>query len=123
MSTEQWWNDTDRGKAEVLGEKPIPVTLYLPQTPHWLAWNRNRTSEARGRRPTASAMSRPWSLLQMMTITHSSCKLWRSWQLQNLRLEQVLTHVKKKSAYTRAHACMRTSLKTYLYITNKNNFW
>jgi hypothetical protein len=24
---EQWWNDTDRGKADVLGEKAIPMLL------------------------------------------------------------------------------------------------
>jgi hypothetical protein len=88
------------------------VTLCLPQTPHWLAWNRSWTSEVRGRRPTASAMARPCSQLQMKSVTHSSCKLWRCWQLQNLRLERVLMHFNnKKSTYTRAHACTRTSLK------------
>ena len=27
MNMEQWWNDTDRGKTEVLGEKAIPMSL------------------------------------------------------------------------------------------------
>jgi hypothetical protein len=30
---EHWWNDTDRGKTEVLGEKPVTVSLCAPQTP------------------------------------------------------------------------------------------
>jgi hypothetical protein len=44
MSTEHWGNDTDRGKTEVLGEKPIPVPLRLPQISHGLAWYRARAS-------------------------------------------------------------------------------
>jgi hypothetical protein len=32
---EHEWNDTD-GKAEVIGEKFVPVPFYLPQIPHEL---------------------------------------------------------------------------------------
>jgi hypothetical protein len=31
-----WWNDTDRGKTEELGGKPVPVPLCPPQCPHGL---------------------------------------------------------------------------------------
>jgi hypothetical protein len=40
-----WWSDTDR-KTEVLGEKPVPVPLCLPQISHGLAWNRTQASKA-----------------------------------------------------------------------------
>jgi hypothetical protein len=111
-----------QGKNEVLGEKPIPVTLCLPQNPHWLTWNRTRTSEVTGRRPTASVMARSWSQLQMKTITHSSCKLRRSLQLQILRREQVLTRVNNnKNPHTRTHAWMRTSLKPIFILQIKIN--
>ena len=36
MSTERWCDDTDRRKAEVLGEKPVPVPLRPPQIPYRL---------------------------------------------------------------------------------------
>jgi hypothetical protein len=29
MSMEQWWSDTDRGKAEVGGEKPATLSLKI----------------------------------------------------------------------------------------------
>ena len=32
-STEQRWNDTDRGMRDILEEKPGPVPLCPPQTP------------------------------------------------------------------------------------------
>jgi hypothetical protein len=36
MKMEQWWCDTDM-KIEVLGEKPVSVPLFTPQTQHGLA--------------------------------------------------------------------------------------
>jgi hypothetical protein len=47
-----------REKTEVLGEKPVPVSLYLPQIPHGLNRDRTRASAVRGRRLTAWAMAR-----------------------------------------------------------------
>jgi len=38
MSIEYWWNYTER-KAEVLGEKPVPLPVYSPQISHGLAGN------------------------------------------------------------------------------------
>jgi hypothetical protein len=38
------WNETDRGKTEVLGEKPVPVPLCPPQIPHGLTRDRTRAS-------------------------------------------------------------------------------
>jgi hypothetical protein len=31
---EHRWNEIDRGKTEVLGEKPVPVPICPPQIPH-----------------------------------------------------------------------------------------
>jgi len=41
-----WWNDTEGGKAEVLGEKPVPVALYPLQIPHGLAGDCTKASAA-----------------------------------------------------------------------------
>jgi hypothetical protein len=46
-------------KTEVLGEKPVPVSLCPPQIPHGLNRDRTRASEVGGRRLTAWAMARP----------------------------------------------------------------
>ena len=59
MSMEQWWNDTDRGKTEVLGQKPVPVPLSRPQISNGLTWNQARDSAVRRRRVTARAMTLP----------------------------------------------------------------
>jgi hypothetical protein len=48
-----------QGKPEVLGEKPVPVPLCSPQTPHAFNRDRTRASAVRGRRLTAWAMARP----------------------------------------------------------------
>jgi hypothetical protein len=47
-----------QGKTEVLGEKPVPVPLCLPQIPHGLTRDRTRASAVSGRRLTAWAMAR-----------------------------------------------------------------
>jgi hypothetical protein len=36
---ERWWNNTDGGETEVLGEQPFAILLCPPQTAHGLAWN------------------------------------------------------------------------------------
>ena len=48
-----------QGKTEVLGEKPVPVTICPPQIAHGLIRDRTRASAVRGRRLTAWAMARP----------------------------------------------------------------
>jgi hypothetical protein len=45
-----------QGKTEVLGEKPVPVTLCPPQIPHVPTNDRTRASAVRGRRLTAWAI-------------------------------------------------------------------
>jgi hypothetical protein len=55
---EHQWNEIDRGNWQV-GEKPVPVPLCPPQTPHGLTRVRTRASVVRGRRLTAWAMARP----------------------------------------------------------------
>jgi hypothetical protein len=48
-----------QGKAEELGEKPVPVPLCPPQIPRRLTRDRTRASAVGGRRLTAWAMARP----------------------------------------------------------------
>jgi hypothetical protein len=38
---ERWWNDTDRWKTEVLGEKPLPVPFFPLQISNVLARKSN----------------------------------------------------------------------------------
>jgi len=49
MSTEQWWNYTDRGKNQSTLEKPAPFPFGSPQIPHGLTWHGTRASTVRGR--------------------------------------------------------------------------
>ena len=41
MSMEHWWNDTDRGKTEILGRRRVTMTLCSPQIPHEQALGSN----------------------------------------------------------------------------------
>jgi hypothetical protein len=43
-----------QGKAEVLGETPVPVSLGPPQTPHGMTWDWNRASAVRVRQTCLS---------------------------------------------------------------------
>jgi hypothetical protein len=52
------WNR--QGKTDNSGEKPVPVPLCPPQTPHGLTRDRTRASAVEGRRLTAWAMARPF---------------------------------------------------------------
>jgi hypothetical protein len=49
---ERRWNDIDRGKPKIIGEKPVPVPLCPPQIPHGLTRARTQASAVRGRRLT-----------------------------------------------------------------------
>jgi len=53
---EHWWCDTDM-KIEVVGEKPVPVPLFTPQTQHGLALNCDQLFVMRGQKITTLAMS------------------------------------------------------------------
>jgi hypothetical protein len=53
-------DEIDRGKTEVLGEKPVPVPLCPPQIPHGLTRDRTQASALRGQLLTAWAMARPY---------------------------------------------------------------
>jgi len=56
MRTEQWWNDTDRGKPEVLGEKPVPsATLH---TTNLARTDLGSNPGLRGQTPSTSAKVR-----------------------------------------------------------------
>jgi hypothetical protein len=59
------WKKIDRGKTEVLGEKPVPVPLCPPQIPHGLTRDRTRASTVRVRRLTACAIITLLSKIQI----------------------------------------------------------
>ena len=52
-----------QGKTELLGEKPVPVSLSPPQISHGLAWDRTLASAVRGRWLTAWATAQSVSFL------------------------------------------------------------
>jgi hypothetical protein len=58
MNVEHWWNDNDRTKTVVLGEKHHPVPIFPPQLLHGLNWDQTQVSVVNGRRITARAMAR-----------------------------------------------------------------
>jgi hypothetical protein len=58
MSIEQWWNDTERGKSEVLGEKTVPVPFCPTKIPHGLTSDRIRPSAVTDQLVTTRAMAR-----------------------------------------------------------------
>jgi hypothetical protein len=39
MKMEDWWNDTGRGKLELLGQKPVLLPLCEAEISHALPWN------------------------------------------------------------------------------------
>ena len=53
---EHWWNDTDKEKPEVRGEKPVPIPLRPPQISQELTWDRARSSAVR----TGDQLPEPW---------------------------------------------------------------
>jgi len=55
---EWYWQE----KSEVLGEKPVAVSLCPPQISHGLNWDRTHASALRCRRLTAQDMTGPLKL-------------------------------------------------------------
>jgi hypothetical protein len=51
INMEHWWSDTDKRENEVIGEKPLPMTVCAPQISHVLVWNWNRASVVTARLP------------------------------------------------------------------------
>lgn len=51
-------DDQEEGETEVIGYKPVPMILWLPQIPRGLVSDRTRTSAERGQRLNALAMAR-----------------------------------------------------------------
>jgi hypothetical protein len=47
MRMKYWWNVTDRGKTDVLEEKPVPEPRCPSQLSHGLAWDWTRVSAVR----------------------------------------------------------------------------
>jgi hypothetical protein len=66
-------------KTEVLGEKPVPVSLCPPQIPHRLTRDRTRASAVRGRQLTAWAMARSKNILEYNSVNFRdfSFSQWR----------------------------------------------
>jgi len=83
-----------QGKAEVLSEKPVPVPLYLPKTPHGLTWDWTWVSVLR-------LVTEPWHS-QILTDWFNSMKLH---QLRDL-YEMLIVK------------CNLESLQTELFVTH-----
>jgi len=82
MLMDHRWNDTDRGKPELLGDKPQPVPTCVPQILHGLDGNRNRASAVRSRRTNA------WDMAQRRSTTTTSGWFLRWWlQVFSMRYE------------------------------------
>jgi hypothetical protein len=60
MSMEQWWSDTDRGKAEVGGENPAPLPLLSLKIVTYIGLGSN--SVLRGERLNHDAAFENWCL-------------------------------------------------------------
>jgi hypothetical protein len=65
-TVEWYW----QGKIEELGEKPVPVSLCPPQSPHALTRARIPTSAVRGRWLTTWAMARPYRQCYVTLCSH-----------------------------------------------------
>jgi hypothetical protein len=70
MSTEPWWNDTDRGKPK---NSKKNLLLYPPQIPHGLTWARV-SYVVRGQWLTAWAMAWP-KMLMLVFLVVTPCRL------------------------------------------------
>jgi hypothetical protein len=57
MSKEHWWNDTERERQKYRERKPVPVSLYPPQIPHVLTWDRILASAVADRPIAARTMA------------------------------------------------------------------
>jgi hypothetical protein len=62
-------------KAEVLGEKPVPVSFCPSQIPHGLAWGWTRVSAVTARRPTRQPQN---------SVSNFHCCLKTGWKLRRL---------------------------------------
>jgi len=71
---QQWWNDTGRGEAEVLGAKRVSLSFCTLQIPHGGAWNRTWATAITGRR-LSWVVPRPWIYVVFFSY---------SWQVQEL---------------------------------------
>jgi len=57
MSTEHWWNKTDRAEPKYSGDNPGPVPLCPKQISNLLTWDRTRAMKRR--RLITWTMARP----------------------------------------------------------------
>ena len=58
ISVELWWNDSDSGKKEVLGEKLVSMPLFALEISHKISWYRSSASSVTGRRLTSNGTVR-----------------------------------------------------------------
>lgn len=66
-----------QGKAEVPGNKPVPVSICLPHNPHRKLWDLNQASAVRGRRliaPTASTKFSNHLVQRLVQNTYSAAQ-------------------------------------------------
>jgi hypothetical protein len=75
---ECYWQDTN----EVLGESPVLGSLYQPQIPHLLDWDRTRPSTLRSQRRNAWTMARLAKACREFCIIYTTilCVLHNTWK-------------------------------------------
>jgi hypothetical protein len=65
-----------QGNTEVLGGKPVPVSLCTPQISHGLTWYRAQASAVTGRHQTVKAHTLNWNyVMEYKQHTHSQSKI------------------------------------------------
>jgi hypothetical protein len=118
------------GENRQLGEKPVPVPLCPPQTPHGLIRDRTRASAVEGRRLTAWAMARPlfmcfvwiseqtalvslYNTYWMVFITETECVYCAVWT-ESLSIIQVILRF-VKGCYDNSSQSPINSLSIYTF--------
>ena len=71
----------EEGENDVIGYKPVPMVLWLPQIPRGLVCDRTRTSAERGRRLNALAMA--WVKVKVHLHLHPELNATASEQIVN----------------------------------------
>jgi hypothetical protein len=96
-----------QGKAEVLGEKPVPVILCPPQIPRGLTLDRTRASAVGGRRLTA------WTMARMI----SAFTKWMqpSWCVVPFNLRQETSSFRKAVFFSAYITKVQKVIDTVLY--------
>jgi len=77
MRIEQWWTDTEKGKTEVLGEKPVPLTC-----------DRTGASEVRGQRLKSELHPSNVQNISLYLMENSGSRVKAAWEYNSSLLQE-----------------------------------